>query len=192
MFTKKRDYQRTFLRAPYTEKVLYVDDGFVFKASTLNISEGGMLLDQVPHFPGENENVPLMISLRQFPYFKNFTLDRLEGYSEDMFPKNVIRIRSQMVRKIGIESKTDEVFTSRIGLKFTEVDHDAAVAIKEYVTVFSSNLIYLQVLIDSLNTDQSNLRKVRILSGILGYDDDMKISLLHKKVQHDYKSLQWL
>jgi hypothetical protein len=192
MISKQKDYQRTHLRAPYYEPVLYVDNNFVFKASTLNLSEGGILLDQVPHFPEESEIVPLMISFKQYPYFKNFSLERLESYSDDVFPKIIVRVKSQMVRKIGIQSKTDEVFQSRIGLKFTEVSQSAAIAIKDYVSVFSSNLIYLQVLIDSLNTNEANLKKIRILSEILGYDAEMKIALLHKKVQHDYKSLQWL
>ena len=71
MFVEKKDYQRTFLRAPYKEAILYIDDNFVFKASSLNISEGGLLLDQVPHFPEESEDVPIIISLPQFPYLKN-------------------------------------------------------------------------------------------------------------------------
>jgi hypothetical protein len=192
MISRKKDYQRVHLRAPYFEPVLYIDNNFVFKASTLNVSEGGMLLDQVPHFPDENESVALMISFKQYPYLKNFSLDRLENYSGDLFPKTVVRVKSQMVRRIGIESKADEVFQSRIGLKFIDVPQDAAIAIKDYVTVFSSNLIYLQVLIDSLNTNKTNLKKVRLVSEILGYDVKMKIALLHKKIQHDYKSLQWL
>ena len=192
MLTGQRDYQRTYLRAPYFEPVLYVDNGFVFKASTLNISEGGMLLNQVPHFPEKNEIVSLMISFRQYPYFKNFNLDRLRNYSDDVFPKIIVRVKSQMVRKIGMQSKLDEIFESRIGLKFIDVSHEAAQSIKDYVSVFLSNLIFLQVLIDSLNANESNLEKVRLLSEILGYDPKMKIALLHKTVQHDYRSLQWL
>jgi hypothetical protein len=188
----KRDYQRLYLRAPYNEPVLYVDGDFVFKAHSLNISEGGLLLDQVPHFPESNDDVPLMISLRQMPLFKNFTLERLKLYSPDMTENIVVRLKSSMVRKIGIESKAEQAFTSRIGLRFTDVPHHAEMAIKEYVKVFSSNLIYLQVLIDSLNTDEQNIEKARLLASILGYDREQKISILFKKVQHDYQSLQWL
>jgi hypothetical protein len=188
----KRDYQRLYLRAPYNEPVLYVDGDFVFKARSLNISEGGLLLDQVPHFPESNDDVPLMISLRQMPLFKNFTLDRLKLYSPEMTENIVVRLKSSMVRKFGIESKAEQAFTSRVGLRFTDVPHQAEMAIKEYVKVFSSNLIYLQVLIDSLNTDEQNIEKARLLASILGYDRDQKISILFKKVQHDYQSLQWL
>ena len=192
MFVEKKDYQRTFLRAPYKEPILYVDDNFVFKASTLNLSEGGLLLDQVPHFPEESEDVPIIISLPQFPYLKNYTLDKLQSFSEDIFPKKVIRLKCKMVRKVGIKSKVDEVFTSQIGLEFTDVDPLGQKVIQEYVNVFASNIIYLQVLIDSLHADKKNLEKIRLLSNILNYDSNMKIAKLHKKVQHDYKSLQWL
>jgi hypothetical protein len=192
MFVEKKDYQRTYLRAPYKEVVLYIDDNFVFKAGSLNISEGGLLLDQVPHFPENLNDVPIMICLPQFPYLKNYTIDKLHSFSEDIFPKKVIRLKCKMVRKIGIKSKVDEVFTSQIGLKFTDLDPVSKKAINEYVNVFASNIIYLQVLIDSLHADKKNLEKIRLLSSILSYEPGMKIAQLHKTVQHDYQSLQWL
>lgn len=191
MFTQ-RDYQRKHLRAPYKEPVLFVDDNFVFKASTLNISEGGMLLDQIPHFPENEEEVPIMLSLPQFPYFKNFSLEKLQNFSADIFPKKVVRLKAQMVRRIGMESKIDEVFVSRIGLRFTDVDAFAQKNISDYVNVFASNLIYLQMLIDSIHASEKNIQKVRVLSEILNYPVDMKVAQLYKEVQHDYKSLQWL
>lgn len=191
MFSQ-RDYQRKHLRAPYKEPVLYVDDNFVFKASTLNISEGGLLLDQIPHFPEDEDEVPIMLSLPQFPYFKNFSLEKLHNFSSDIFPKKVVRVKAQMVRKIGMESKADEVFVSRIGLRFTEVSAQAQKQIFDYVNVFASNLIYLQMLIDTIHANEKNLEKIRALSEILQYPVDMKIAQLYKQVQHDYRSLQWL
>lgn len=187
-----RGYQRTHLRAPYKEPILYVDDNFVFKASTLNISEGGILLDQIPHFPEESEDVPLMISLPQYPYFKNFSLEKLNNFSADIFPKKIIRVKGKMARKIGIKSKTDEVFASMIGIKYTEVSPLAERLISEYVNVFASNLIYLQMLIDNIQTSDKHLQKIRALSRILNYKEDMKVAQLYKIVQHDYRSLQWL
>jgi len=192
MFVKKKDYQRTHLRAPYKEPILFKDKEFVFRASTLNLSEGGMLLDQVPYFPEDAERISVMIALPQLPYFKNFSLEKLQSFSSDMFPKKIIRLKCQMVRKIGIESKVDEVFMSRIGLRFLDVNPLDNKLIQDYVNIFSSNLIYLQVLIDSLHSDKKNLEKIRALCAILNYDPDMKLATLHKTVQHDYKSLQWL
>lgn len=187
---EQRGYQRTYLRAPYKEPILYIDDNFVFKASTLNLSVGGILLDQIPHFPEENEVVPLLISLPQYPYFKNFTLEKLRNFSAEIFPKKVIRVKGHMVRKIGVESKTDEVFTSRIGIKFVEVSAQNQKLIQDYVNIFSSNLIYLQMLIDNINTSDKHLKKIRALCRILSYDEQIKIAALYKQVQHDYLSLQ--
>jgi hypothetical protein len=187
-----RDYQRKHLRAPYKEAILYVDDNFVFKGSTLNISEGGILLDQIPHFPEEGDDVPLMISLPQFPYFKNFNLEKLQSFNAEIFPKKVVRVKCSIARKMGIKSELDAVMTSRIGLRFTEVSPHAQKEISDYVNVFASNLIYLQMLIDSINTNEKNLLKIRLLATILHYPEDIKIAELYKTVLHDYKSLQWL
>jgi c-di-GMP-binding flagellar brake protein YcgR len=191
-FIEERDYKRSHLRAPYKEHVLYVDDNFVFKAHTLNISEGGMLLDLIPHFPDEETEVPLMISLPQYPYFKNFTLQKLKSFSKDMFTTKVVRLKCKMVRKFGIQSKVDHAFTSRVGVRFTDIKPMEKKLIADYVNVFSSNLIYLQVLIDSMYADKSNLEKIRLLSQILNYEEDIKISQLRRDVQQDYISLQWL
>jgi hypothetical protein len=63
--------------------------------------------------------------------------------------------------------------------------------ISEYVSVFASNLIYLQMLIDSWNTDEDIRLKTRALADILGYQKIEKISELRRQIGHDYQSLQW-
>lgn len=186
-----RTYQRKYLRAPFKENVLYVDDNFVFKANSLNISEGGMLLDKVGHFP-ENSELQFMVNLPQYPLFKNYTLERIQVYSTENLQFKTIRFQAKLVRKIGVDSKVDGLFTSRIGLQITDIDHIDQEKISHYVDNFSSNLIFLQVLIDSINSDKNNIIKIRALSKILGYASDLKISYLRKIVEHDYKSLQWL
>ena len=188
----ERSYQRAHLRAPYKEEILYVDGKYVFKARAMNISEGGLLLDQVPHFPEKLDGVPFMIALPQYPYFKNFSLSRLKSFDDEVFQKKIIRFKAKMVRKVGVKSAVDEIMSSRIGLAMTEVQSIALQSISQYVDVYSSNLIYLQVLIDSLNTHPENLEKVRQLSRILHYDSELKISMLSKIISRDYQSLQWL
>lgn len=189
---KNRNYQRTSLRAPYFESILYTDKNFVFKARALNISEGGLLLDQVPHLPVESDSISMMISLTQYPYFKNFNLERLENFSTDMLRNTIVRVQGEIVRTFEVANKIDEAFVKRIGVKFISIDRDRELLIKDYVNTFSSNLIHLQILIDTLNSKRSNIKKIRILSSILGYQVDLKMSLLYKKVQYDYKSLQWI
>jgi len=150
-----------------------------------------MLLDQVGHFP-ENSVLSFMVNLPQFPLFKNFTLERMQSYSLDNLAYKTIRFEARLVRKIGVDTKVDGLFTSRIGLQIEEITPFDKAKISNYVDNFSSNLIYLQVLIDSINSDKKNIAKIRILSKVLGYVSDLKISYLRKIVEHDYKSLQWL
>lgn len=188
---QSRTYQRKYLRAPYRGDVLFVDNDFVFKAKSLNISEGGLLLDNVGHFPDASE-LPFLVSLPLYPLFKNYTLDKIQSYSRELLEHSTIRFQAKMARKIGIDTKVDGMFTSRIGLEIQEITDFDQAKISEYVDVFSSNLIYLQVLIDSINSDKNNLMKIRRLSSILGYAGNLKISYLRKIVEHDYKSLQWL
>ena len=185
-----RDYQRKHLRAPFKKEILFGANDFVFKAHTLNISEGGMLLDQIPYFP-DNDLVPMMIGLPQYPYFKNFDLHKLKSYSAELFKAKIIRARCKVVRKVTTKSKAEDVFTSRVGVQFIEVAPTAQKIIADYVDVFSSNLIYLQLLIDNINSYDDSLERVRTLANILHYPYDMKIAQMRKDVTHDYQSLQW-
>lgn len=169
-----------------------MDQDFVFKARALNLSEGGLLLDQVPHFPDKGNEAPLLLSLPQYPFFKNFSLEKLLSFSREMFPKKSVRLKCEVVRKSGVESEIDQVFSTRIGARFLDMDPQAKKLIREYVDVFSSNLIYLQVLIDNIHADEQGLEKVRALSRILNYETEIKISQLRKDVRQDYVSLQWL
>lgn len=188
---KKKDYQRRHLRAPYKENVLYADGAYVFRARSLNLSEGGMLLDQLPSFPA-SDNVPLLLSLPQLPYLKNFSLIKMQTFSKELFGRNVIRVSAKMVRREELSQNLDNIFRSRFGLEFVKVGTHEQKWIEEYVSTFSSNLIYLQTLIDSFNTDEETKLRARTLGKILGYTDIERIANLRAHVTHDYKSLQWL
>jgi c-di-GMP-binding flagellar brake protein YcgR len=190
MITKK-NYQRRHLRAPFKEHVLFAADKHVLQAQGLNISEGGMLLDQIPSFPSTDE-VPLMISIPQLPYLKNFTLLRMQTFTMEIFGRHVIRARAKMVRREELSQNLDNIFRSRIGLQFTHIQPQEQKYIEEYVSTFSSNLIYLQTLIDSFNTDEETKVRARALAKILGYEETERIAQLRALVTHDYKSLQWL
>jgi len=187
-----RDYQRKHLRAPFKYCVLYVDDDFAFKARAVNISEGGMLLDQVPHFPEPGQSAPLLISLPQYPLFKNFSLERLKSFNDEILKPKVLRLECEVIRKFGEANRLEAVFSTKVGARFLNLNPSDKKAISAYVNVFAGNLIYLQILLDNMNSDDEGLEKVRELSKIMGYEPDMKISQLRKEIHHDYKSLQWL
>ena len=97
-----------------------------------------------------------------------------------------------MVRRENLAQSLDSIFRSRIGLEFIEIAPLEQKNIDEYVATFTSNLIYLQTLIDSFNTDDETKNKVRTLASILEFDRVDKISELREEVTHLYKSLQWL
>ncbi|HXH74916.1 MAG TPA: PilZ domain-containing protein [Bacteriovoracaceae bacterium] len=188
---KQKNYQRRHLRAPFKENVLYADGTYVFRARSLNLSEGGILLDQLPSFPA-SDDVPLMLSLPQMPYLKNFSLIKMQTFSKELFSRHVIRVSAKMVRREELSQNLDNIFRSRIGLQFVKLGAHEQKLIEEYVSTFSSNLIYLQTLIDSFNTDEETKVRARTLGKILGYTETDRIAHLRALVTHDYKSLQWL
>jgi hypothetical protein len=187
----KKSYQRRFLRAPFKEAVIYADGDYVLKASAVNISEGGLLIDELPSFP-EQDEVPLLISIPQLPYLKNFSLLKMQTFSRELFGKHVIRVKARMVRREQLSQNLDNLFRSRFGLEFVDIAPHEQKNVEEFVTTFASNLIYLQTLIDAFNTDEETKVRVRTLARILGYDQIEKIAQLRAQVTHDYKSLQWL
>jgi hypothetical protein len=187
----KKSYQRRHLRAPLKESILYADGPYVLKASSLNISEAGLLLNEMPSFP-ENDDIPLMIPLPILPSLKNFSLLKMQTFSRELFGRNVIRVMGKMVRKGELSQNLDNIFRAKIGVEFIRITPGDQKHIAEFVETFTSNLIYLQALIDSFNTNEETQVKVRTLAKILGYQETEKIAQLRTLVVHDYKSLQWL
>jgi hypothetical protein len=190
MITNK-SYQRRHLRAPYKENVLYGDADYVLRARAVNISAGGILLDQLPSFPAQDE-VPLLLSIPQLPHLKNYSLLKIQTLSTEIFNSNVIRVRARLARREELSLNIDNIFRSRFGLEYVELGKKEEKTIQDYVEIFSSNLIYLQLLIDTFNSDEETKIKARALAKFLGYNENEKIANLRNTVASDYKSLQWL
>ena len=190
---KKNDprLQRKFLRAPLKSICLYVDGEHVFKAKVLNISEGGVLLSELPHVP-EINSVPLAIGLLQFPRLQNMTIDQLKVLNTDEFTRIVLKTKVRMVRSFDGQSSVDKVFVNFIGCEFYNPQIDFKIAIFRYVETFAKNTIYLLSLFESLANRTEQLELLRTVAHILGYDRRMKIPLLRAKVLHDYQSLESL
>ncbi len=185
-----KNYQRKYLRAPFQQEVLFLDDGFTFKTQGINISEGGILLESAGHFP-EKEKIQLMTLLSEFPLFKNFSLEKLKKYHEEAFPGRVIRFEGEMTRKFSSKMSTDDKLLTNIGFEISKIKPFAQSKLAKYVETMSSNLIYLLVLFDTLNDDPTNIQKLRLISQHLGYPVNEKISRLRLLVEHDYTSLKW-
>jgi hypothetical protein len=187
---KSKNYQRRHLRAPLRGSVLYADGDYVLKGTTLNISMGGLLIDQLPNFP-ESDDVSILLSLPHFPLLKNFSLLKMQTFSSDLFARKVIRAKAKMVRREQLSQNLDNIFRSRFGLEFIRIAGIDEQHIEEYVTNYAYNLVYLQTLIDSFNSDDETKKRARALAHILGYKNVDRIVDLHSAVSQDYKSLQW-
>lgn len=183
-------YQRKFLRAPYRREVLFLENDFVFKAVPMNISEGGMLLDSVGHFP-ETDQIQFMAHLPQFPYFKNYSMDKVYSFSRDHLEGRVVRFTGSLARKEARPSPVEGIQAHKIGIEFLDIKPFDQKKISQYVEVFSSNLIHLLVLLDTVNDQEDNLIRLRKIATILGYDGKSKLAQLRIEIEHDYKSLQW-
>lgn len=183
-------YQRRFLRAPLKEPMLFADGPYVLKARTLNISEDGLLIDELPSFPQENE-VPLMISLPLIPHLKDVPTADLLSFSQERFERKIFRAKARIVRKVELSQNLENIFKSKFGLQFVRLQDGDRKVIESYVSNFSSNLVHLQTLIDSFNADESSRVRSRTMAEILGYEEE-KISQLRSVVAQDYQSLQWL
>ena len=78
-----------------------------------------------------------------------------------------------------------------IFLNILNIKEDDQHKIAQNIETFATNLTYLLVLLDNLNSNTNNLEKVRRISEFLGYSKDLKISLLRENVESDFFSLQW-
>lgn len=186
-----KGHQRAHLRAPFRAWVLFGDGDYVHRAHAQNISEGGLLLDEIPQYPAQEET-PIMFSLPTHPYFKDFDVIRLRNMKQELSVGTVLRGHCFISRRAGATSTVDEVFRPTIGLRFTQMSDEAKTHIAAYVEAFQANLIYLQMLMDSWNTSEEVRQKARLIADLLGYDDLPKISQLRARVNLDYRSLQWI
>ena len=188
---EKAVFQRKHIRAPLRSICLYVDGEYVFKARTLNISEGGVLLSELPHFPDINA-FPMIISLQIYPKFSQLNLEQLKALSIGDFPRKILKVKSRMVRKLEGQSNVDKVFINFIGCEFYSSSDEFKKEISEYIEIFSKNTVYLLSLFESLGKKTEQLEMLRLIAHLLGYDRRLKIPLLRAKVLHDYQSLESL
>jgi PilZ domain len=187
----KKNYQRRYLRAPFKESIIYADGSDVLRAKCLNISENGLLISELPAFPDQDQ-VPLLIKLPQIPSLKNFSLLKMQNFNGELFPSHIIRVRGRIARRGELSQDLGNIFTTSFGLQFSKIGQNEQKMIEEYVTTFSSNLVFLQTLIDSYNGEEDIQEKTRVLAAILGYQRHEKIAQLRLKVNEDYRNLQWL
>lgn len=181
--------QRKFLRAPLKSQCLYVDGEHVFKARILNVSEGGVLLSELPHIPDIN-SLPIALNIVHFPRFQSLTPDQIKNLSVEEFERTILKTKMRIVRTFENMSPVDRVFVNFIGCEFYNPTPEFKAVIAEFVETFAKNTVYLLSLFESLGNRSEQLELLRTVAHLLGYDRNMKVPLLRAKVLHDYQSLE--
>lgn len=181
-------FQRVFLRAPIKTEVLFQDDEFVLKARLLNISEGGVLLENLPHVP-EVPAIPLVLDLPKIPDLLSLPNSQILHLNLDELPREIVRVKARLVRQFEGKSEIDALFVTKVGCEFVRAEEEDKAIIREYVARFTKNIVYLLNQFESSRKDVSVLRKT---AEILGYDGQEQMAFLRQKILHDYQSLESL
>lgn len=182
-----KSFRRLHLRSPLDSSVLYESEGHVHKAHSVNISEGGILLEYLPFVP-EIRSIPLMFSLPQYPVFSRLNFDSVKQLNVQSLECVVVRSKARLVRSFEGHSAVDKVFVQKIGCEFVAPEPEVIEAIQDYVSVFASNLVFLLGLFQR----SSQVDHLRLIAGNLGYDGQAKLAVLRQKILHDYQSLESL
>jgi hypothetical protein len=180
--------RRAHYRAPLKNWLLYADGDYVFKAFVLDISEGGLLLEQLPHPPSER-SLPVLLNIPQYPLFHDYEPEALEGLLVRGPARKIYRARIEIVREEKQVYGVDEVFKTRIGARFVQISPELKMNLFSYIAVYANNMAYMMKLAEDFGFDENAMKRFRPMGGILGYDSKEKISALRSKIEHDYLNL---
>jgi hypothetical protein len=183
-----RPYKREHLRAGYQEEIITYSDDLSYLVSSYNISEGGMLIGDFPFFPQE-ENLWMILKIPRLPHLKNFTLYDLKNSGLPSPEFDIIKVFGRLIRHEQ-NQKLSEVLSSRYGFQFLNLSSNTKNIIKNYVDSFASNLIYIRILFDEINSSKIQLEKCRLLLSYMGFKN-LKISQVKKIIDYQYDNLQW-
>lgn len=181
-------FQREHLRAPLKVDALYLIDDFALKAYILNISEGGLLVDNLPSVPQIN-SMPLMFPLIDFPEFSQLSTEVLLSLEVKQLEKKIIRMKSRIVRSFEGVSEVDKVFVTKIGCQFVAPGVEEQKLIGNYVARYAKNLIFYLGLFEGKGQKRERNVLIRKTAHLLGYDSDLSMARLRLKALHDYQSL---
>ena len=184
-----KSIEREFLRAPLKSNVLYVDSEYVLRASTINISEGGIFLQNLPHLPKSAEQW-MAVLIPQIPKLSSLSIRELKLLYFDELPSQVIKVNTKIVRSAESKSPIEQIFVKTMACEMLFPSMKVRKCISHYVDNYIKNLVHLLSLFESLNeNNEDKVLEVKTISAILGYDSNVKISHLRAKVLHDYQSI---
>jgi len=183
--------KRAYLRAPIKTELLYEDEGAVLTGRCKNISEGGILIGDLSHVPEINV-IPLLIDLPLYPDFARLNIFKIDFNSKMEIERKIVRLRCKIVRSFQGKSEVEQALLPFIGCQFVEPSPESILVIREYVSLFARNIVFLLTLFEQSGRNQKQLPLLRYLAKTLGYDDKMQLAFLRQKILHDYQSLESL
>ena len=183
MNTTENAWKRIYKRAPLQSYILYGDEEYVFKATTLNIGEGGIGLKNLPHLPSI-ASLPIMFSLIHYPLLSDAIKNRVDGGDISHLSSQIIRTQASLVRKSVQQSKMDKVFMTKFAMQFISMKTESQLIIKNYVVTMTHNIRYLLELFERSDPNAINIAR------FLGYTIDDDPNLVRACALHDYQSLE--
>lgn len=185
----RQGFKRASLRAPLNREVIYLCDQYPQKAMALNISEGGILLANLPEPPAV-KLIHLIIELPLFPDFYSLNPKQLLELKREDFDCLVIRARARIAREFKGLSMVEQVFAHNIGCEFMDTGGEYRKSINDYIARISRNTVFLLNLFESASKKVDQVALIRNLSVLFGHQCDEKMFLLRQKILHDYHSLE--
>jgi len=180
---------RKHLRVPLSSWFLYEDEGFVYKSRLVNISEGGILIESLPHVPSHSP-VAVMVDIPKLPLLEGLSLSELMELRPYSFEHDLLRAQIETLRRSEMTTPVDQVFARHIAGKWFHPSSQLNQSIRAYVNSFCTNLAALWGYYLKTNGDPDRIKKVRLWANLLGYEGEAKLSFLHQQLQKDYGEIQ--
>lgn len=169
---------------------LYDSDGHLLQANIVNISEGGVLFANLPHFPEQTEFYALL-ELLSYPTFSRLSYDKIFKLDTSDFERNILKVKCRIVRSFQGVSSVDKLFINNIGIQFVELAGREQALISDYVEVYKRNIIYFLNLFENSQADLK-IKLIRKLAYLFRYQDDAPLNYLRSEILHEYQSLESL
>lgn len=161
--------------------LLFVDEGRVYNATLLNISEEGLYITDFPHSPTINL-IPVMIALLIYPDFSKLPDKLLFNLQKKDLSIEVLRLRATIVR-------TTKGLSEGAGCKLVMPSEASKLIINQYVSLVARNLVYFLSLFEVGSRSENETLVIRKIAEIFDYKSSLPISELRAKALHDYQSL---
>src|SRR3990172_6175173 len=185
----EKKYQRTALRSPMKSQILFYKGNTVGKSKTLNISQGGLLMEEIQGTK-VGDVFPIMVELPKIPILPLIGEKKIYQLDPLKFDREIIRTKIEVVRIYKGQSSFKEGNIGQMGGKFFQMSQTFEREINDYVLSFKKNVIYILNLIADLGQGKRQMPLLKHVSFLLGYEVLDNISLLRQKVLHDYQSLE--